>query len=44
MRDDDTTSEEVKASVPLVVRGVTEEMTASGAGGELMWRSSRALV
>jgi hypothetical protein len=33
---DYTVGEEVKASVPLVVRGVTEERTASRSGGELV--------
>lgn len=30
--DDDAVGEEVKASVPLMIRGVTEEKTMSGAG------------
>jgi hypothetical protein len=34
-RDDNAVGEEVKASIPLVVRGVTEEKTTSGAGESL---------
>jgi hypothetical protein len=34
-RDDDAVGEEVKRMVPLVVRGVTEEKAASGAGESL---------
>jgi hypothetical protein len=33
MREDEVVSEEVKAAIPLVVRGVTEEDTTSGPGG-----------
>jgi hypothetical protein len=42
-RDDDAMGEEVNASVSLVVRGVTEENAASGAGGELMMSSDRGI-
>jgi hypothetical protein len=31
IRDDDAMGEEVEASIPLMVRGVTEEKTVSGA-------------
>lgn len=33
MREDEVVSEEVKAVIPLVFRGVTEEDTTSGPGG-----------
>jgi hypothetical protein len=35
-RDDYTMGEEIKASVPLVVRGVTVKKTANGSRGELV--------
>jgi hypothetical protein len=35
MTRDDVVDEEVKASIPLLVRGVTEEKTTSGAGKSL---------
>jgi hypothetical protein len=38
-RDEDSAGGEVKTPIPLMVEGVTEEYTASGARGELM-RSS----
>jgi hypothetical protein len=38
-RDDDAVGEDVKASVPLVVKGVTEEKTLSGVVGELVGSS-----
>jgi hypothetical protein len=34
-KDNDAVGEEVKASVPLVIRGVTEEKAASGVGESL---------
>jgi hypothetical protein len=41
--DDDAVGEEVKASVPLMIRGVTEEKTMSGARGELVRHSCRGV-
>jgi hypothetical protein len=38
-RDDDAVGEDVKASVPLVVKGVTKEKTLSGVVGELVGSS-----
>lgn len=35
--------EDVKASAPLVIRGVTEEKTRSGAGGELVRHSCKGV-
>jgi hypothetical protein len=43
VRDDDVVGKEVKALVPLVVRGVTEEEITSGVGGELVWGSDRGV-
>jgi hypothetical protein len=40
-RDEDAMGEEVKATVPLVIRGVTEEKTMSRARGELVGSGSR---
>jgi hypothetical protein len=39
MRDEDAVGEEVKAAVPLVVRGVPEEKTTGGVRGELVGSS-----
>jgi hypothetical protein len=40
-RDDDAVCGEVKASVPLVIRGVAEKDTPRGARSELMWGNGR---
>lgn len=41
MREDEVVSEEVKAAIPLVVSGVTEEDTTSGPGGVCERQSRR---
>jgi hypothetical protein len=42
-RDEDAVGEEVKAAVPLMVRGVTEEKTMCGARGELVGSGGRGV-
>jgi hypothetical protein len=42
-RNDDAAGEEVKTSVPLMMREVTQEKTTTGAGGELMRSSGRGV-
>jgi hypothetical protein len=42
-RDEDAVGEEIKAAVPLVVRGVTEKKTMGGARGELVGSGVRGV-
>jgi hypothetical protein len=42
-RDDDAVGEEIKATVPLVVTGVTKEKITSRARGELVRSSAEVL-